>query len=126
MSDKKKKKKLTGLEKNEAYAEAASTGIGGKYSPLAAMIRGASSLFHDKEKVKKARKRAKGQSNLENLLDNPEGAMAPPFAHPSDKGIPAPNTIRGITIPKKKKKFSRGGGVAIKGFGNATYSNKDI
>ena len=70
MSEKKKKKKLTGLEKNESYAKAASTGIGGKYSPLAAMIRGASSLFHDKEKVKKARKKAKGKSRHQNILDS--------------------------------------------------------
>ena len=27
---------------------------------------------------------------------------------------------------KKKKKFSRGGGVAMRGLGNATYSKKDI
>ena len=124
MSD--KKKKPTGLEKNEAYAEAASTGILGKYSPLAAMIRATNDLFQDEKKVEGARKRAKGQSRHKNLLDNPEGAMAAPFSHPSDKGIPAPNTIRGITIPKKKKKFSRGGGVAMRGFGKAIYSNKGI
>ena len=109
-----KKKKLTGLEKNEAYAEAASTGILGKYSPLGAMIRGASSLFHDKKKVKKARKRAKGQSNLENLVDNPEGAMAPPFAHPSDRGITTPK--------KKKKKKLKGMGAALRGGGIVSRS----
>jgi hypothetical protein len=121
MSEKKKKKKLTGLEKNESYAESASTGIGGKYSPLAAMIRGASSLFHDKEKVKKARKKAKGKSRHQNILDSDGVKIPAPFAMPGE-GIPPER----MGYFDKKPKGMRGGGVALRGFGRANYSKKDI
>mgnify|MGYP003155169631 CR=1 FL=1 len=35
-------------------------------------------------------------------------------------------TLDKVMSGNKKKKFSRGGGVAMRGLGNATYSKKDI
>ena len=118
MSEKKKKKKLTGLEKNESYAQSS---ILGDYSPMGAFIRTINDVFLDKDKVSKARKKAKGKSRHQNILDADGVKIPAPFAMPGE-GI-APERMGYFD---KKPKGMRGGGVALRGFGRANYSKKDI
>tara|TARA_R110002020_G_scaffold305196_2_gene520973 strand:- start:1783 stop:2208 length:426 start_codon:yes stop_codon:yes gene_type:complete len=120
-SNKSKKKKLTGIEKNEALAGGSPLGKASALGALIKAINNAAGMFDSdtKEQVTRARKRAKTQSRRQNLLDSDIPPMPPPFALPSDVGFENPDRVKDIISPgwRKKKNRKKSGGSVSRGRG---------